>query len=262
MSVPPANKRSGIIRQLIKRVTHFVCSAGWRFKPDSLGKNEMTQQLRLYEGVMLLALNEVSGTMNGDYIDITVAASGVADLLLMKRIATDSEGYVKVEDASSTDDWVLNRILNKMASASKPRKLKYWVERLGNAGGMKHLVAKSLAEKGIVKAEEKTVLWLFTKRVYPEINPDPENALRSAMRRAVFEPDAPVSEHTTLMLALAKSGGLLKQVFTTGELRQHKARIQQVVEGQMIGKAAKQAIEAIQMVVIMAAVIPTIVVTS
>ena len=149
-----------------------------------------------------------------------------------------------------------------MHSASRKRKLKYWVERLGNAGGMKHLVAKSLAEKGIVKAEEKTVLWLFTKRVYPEINPEPENALRSALRRAVMEPDANVSEYVSLMLALAKSGGLLKQVFSSSELRSHKTRIERIVEGQLIGKAAKQAIEAIQMVVIMAAVIPAIVVTS
>lgn len=220
------------------------------------------RQLKLYEGIMLLALNEVSGTMNGDFIDITVAASGVADLLLMKRITTDSEGYVQVRDASTTDDWVLDRILTKMHSASRKRKLKYWVERLGNAGGMKHLVAKSLAEKGIVKAEEKTVLWLFTKRVYPEINPEPENALRSALRRAVMEPDANVSEYVSLMLALAKSGGLLKQVFSSSELRSHKTRIERIVEGQLIGKAAKQAIEAIQMVVIMAAVIPAIVVTS
>ena len=71
------------------------------------------RQLKLYEGIMLLALNEVSGTMNGDFIDITVAASGVADLLLMKRITTDSEGYVQVRDASTTDDWVLDRILTK-----------------------------------------------------------------------------------------------------------------------------------------------------
>lgn len=224
--------------------------------------NGMVQELKLYEGVMLLALNEVSGTVNGDFVNITVAASGVADLLLMKRISTDDEGYVQVCDASSTDDWVLDRILTKIQSTSKPKKLKSWVESLGNTGDMKFLAASSLVEKGIVKAEEKKVLWLFTRRVYPQINPKPKNALRNAMRRAVFEPDLPISEQTTLLLALAKSGGLLKHVFTVSELRQHKTRIQNIVEGQLIGKAAKQAIEAIQVVVIMAAVIPAIVVTT
>ncbi|WP_301774246.1 GOLPH3/VPS74 family protein [Pseudidiomarina terrestris] len=228
------------------------------------GTRTTEQQLKLYEALMLLALCEEKGTMNAAYINYGVAAAILADLLLMKRIEVDAENKdkVRVLDDAPTGDQVFDEALQKMATAKRRGKLKDWVMRVGAIPKLKHKVAQALVADGIVELEEKKVLWLFTKRVYPEVNPAPEQHLRSEMRRLILDRPLEIDPRIAVIVSLAKGARLLPQVFSKDELKSNKERIGQVVNGELLGQTAKDVIAAVEVAVMMAAIMPAIMAAS
>lgn len=219
----------------------------------------MPNTIRLYQAVMLLALSEERGTMNGAYVEYATAAALLSELLMHERLAieTDNKNKVLVMDDSSTDDALLDEALGQIKSAKRQRKLQDWVQKLGQLKDLKHKVAQSLVDAHIVAAEKEKVLWLFERRVYPELNPEPEQQIREAMRSAVMSNDE-VEPRVAILVALANSAKLLPQVFTKQELKQRKKRIEQLEKGEMVSTAAKQAVAAIEAAVMVAAIMPAI----
>ena len=219
----------------------------------------MANTIRLYQAVMLLALSEERGTMNGAYVEYATAAALLSELLMHERIAieTDNKNKVLVMDDSSTDDALLDEALDQIKAAKRQRKLQDWVQKLGQLKDLKHKVAQSLVDAHIVAAEKEKVLWLFERRVYPELNPEPEQQIREAMRSAVMSDDE-VEPRVAILVALANSAKLLPQVFTKQELKQRKKRIEQLEKGEMVSAAAKQAVAAIEAAVMVAAIMPAI----
>ncbi|OIN01844.1 hypothetical protein BFR57_07250 [Idiomarina sp. MD25a] len=220
----------------------------------------MANTIRLYQAVMLLALSEERGTMNGAYVEYATAAALLSELLMHERIAieADNKNKVSVVDEASTDDALLDEALGQIKSAKRQRKLQDWVQKLGQLKDLKHKVAQSLADAHIVAAEKEKVLWLFERRVYPELNPEPEQQIREGMRSAVMSDDDAIEPRVAILVALANSAKLLPQVFTKQELKQRKKRIEQLEKGEMVSTAAKQAVAAIEAAVMVAAIMPAI----
>ncbi len=216
--------------------------------------------IKLYEGLMLLALNEEKGTMSGAYIEYSVAAAVLAELLLLQRINVDRDDKDKVDviDDSPTGDNVLDEALAKMCKAKRRRKLKDWVSSIGHISKLKHKVAEQLVEDGIIELEEKKVLWLFTQKVYPEVNPVPEQHLRHEMRRLVLDKPLEINPRIALMVSFAQSARLLNQVFSKDELKAHKKRIENIAKGEELGAIAKEVVAAVEVAVMIAAIMPAI----
>lgn len=216
--------------------------------------------IKLYEGLMLLALNEEKGTMSGSYIEYSTAAAVLAELLLLKRIHVDRGDKDKVDviDDAPTGDKVLDEALEKMTQAKRRRKLKDWVSHIGHIRRLKHKVAEQLVEDGIIELEERKVLWLFTQKVYPEVNPQPEQHLRHEMRRLVLDKPLEINPRIALMVALAQSSRLLAQVFSKEELKANKKRIENIAKGEELGVIAKEVVAAVEVAVMIAAMMPAI----
>ncbi|RUO72713.1 hypothetical protein CWI80_09225 [Pseudidiomarina sediminum] len=215
-------------------------------------------ELRLYEGLMLLALSEEKGTIEGAYIEYGVAAAMLAELLLLKKLTLTNERTPKVQvsDTAVIGDDVLDEGLQKIAQSKRPRKLKDWVTKLAQVADLKHKVAAALVRDGVVALEEKKILWLFTQKVYPELNPEPEQALRRALRDLVLEQPLEVNPRQVLLLALAQSARLLPQVFSKAELKTHKKRIEELVKGEQLGVITKDVIAAVEVAMMVAVMLP------
>lgn len=220
----------------------------------------MPTNIKLYEAIMLLALCEEKGTMNGMYVEYATAGALAAELLMLGRITADeyNKNKVAVLDDSPTGDDLLDEALTIIAEAKRQRKLKDWVQKLGNIKNLKHKVAQALADDGIVSHEKEKVLWLFERQVYPEINPQPEQQLRQAMRDAVLSDSDDVEPRVAIAVALASSAKLLPQVFSKQELKERKQRIKQLENGELVSKAAKEAVQAIEAAVMVAIMVPAI----
>lgn len=215
-------------------------------------------ELRLYEGLMLLALSEEKGTIEGAYIEYCVAAAMLAELLLLKKLTLTDERDPKVQisDTAVIGDDVLDEGLQKIAQSKRSLKLEDWVTKLAQLTDLKHKVAAALVRDGVVALEEKKILWLFTQKVYPELNPEPEQALRRELRYLVLEQPLEVNPRHVLLLALAQSACLLPQVFSKAELKTHKKRIEQLVKGEQLGVITKDVIAAVEVAVMVAVMLP------
>ena len=223
----------------------------------------MQKSLHLHEELMLLALRDEAGTISGSgMIDYPLAAALLAELLLHKRIEIDQEKpkkkLVNVISTTPFGDPLLDESLKKIGDAKRRASIKTWVMRLARLKKLKHRVAQQICKRGILRADEDKVLLIFTRKIYPEVNPEPERKLVERLRTAIFTDTDEVDARTTILIALAHHGGVLKNDFDKKNLKSRKKRIKEITKGNLVGDAAKEAIEAIQAAVMVAVIMPAI----
>ncbi len=218
--------------------------------------------LFLHEEVMLLALRDEEGTIaSGTMYQYAIGAAILAELLLKKRIALDESRKKKLVNLISSTplgEPLIDQCLEKIGNVKRRASLQTWVSRFAGVKNLKHRVAQQLCDRGILRATEDTILLLFTRKIYPEINPEPERKLIERLRQAIFTDSWDVDARNVVLVSLADSTGLLKEAFDKKELKGRKARIKEISNGEITGKAAKEAIEAIQAAVMVACIMPAI----
>jgi len=218
--------------------------------------------LHLYEEVMLLALRDEKGTIeSGTMYQFAIGGAILAELILDGKIGIDERRkrkYAVPGDSARTGDELLDECLGKIRDARRRSQLQGWVAKFAGLSKLKHRVAGSLVRKGILQLEEDLILGLFTRKVYPEINPKPEEEIRDRLRRAIFTDEPDVDPRTVVLLSLAKSGNLLQVAFGRKELKSRKDRIEAIVNGEVAGKATMEAIEAMQAAVLVTTIVPVI----
>ena len=194
-----------------------------------------------------------------------IGADLVAELLLSKRIEVEQSGkrkLVNLVSPSPLGEPLIDQCLEKVSSAKRRAVLQTWVSRFAGVKNLKHRMAQQLCRRGILRADEDKVLLIFTRKIYPEVNPEPERELIERLRQAIFTDAGDFDPRTIVLLSLANSTGLLKMAFDKKDLKGRKARIKQIVNGEITGKAATEAIQAMQAAVMVACIMPTLIATS
>ena len=225
----------------------------------------MSAELLLHQEVLLLALNDKKGTFSHGMFLYSVTGAMVSELLLQGKIvhADGKEGEVTVVDADPTGDELLDELLLKIGASNKPPGLSHWVSKAAQIKDLPHRVAHQLSEKGVVTEDKKKVLWVFTKRVYPELDGTFEDAIRQRMADIMFDESAVPDGRTAVLIALARHATLLKTNFPSVELEQHKDRINALANGNVLASdATKETIKAVQAAIIVATVVPALVATT
>ena len=216
----------------------------------------------LHEEVMLLALRDVEGTIApGTMHQYAMGGAVLAELLLNHRIRVEEskKKLVNLVTSKPLGDPLLDECLEKIRSAKRRASLQTWVARLAGMRNFKHRVAERLCQRGILRADKDKVFLIFTRKIYPEIDPEPERQLVERLRTAIFTDTTDVDPRIVVLLSLANSAGLLKAIFDRKKLKDRKARIAQIINGEMTGKAAKEAIEAMQAAVMVGVIMPILV---
>ena len=193
----------------------------------------------------------------GKYYNFAVSGGIFAELLLDEKIAVDTgdkKRRVKPIDTTETGDELLDHALTMLKEAKKTRSLKYWISKLAGLRNLKHRAAEGLCKKGILGKQEKKVLWISKRTIYPEINPSQEKKLKSRMEAVLFSDRKDVDPAIGTIISLAYHTGLLELHFDKKELKQRKERIKKVSEGSISSAATKEAIEALQAAILAATI--------
>ncbi|GAB4178705.1 MAG: hypothetical protein Kow00108_14550 [Calditrichia bacterium] len=219
--------------------------------------------ITLPEAILLMALKDQEGTVAaGSMLQFALAGAILAELLLNKNITIEEKRRSKpvtfVND-SRVSDVLLRECLEKIRSAKRKASLKTWVTRFSGIKQLKHRVAQTLCNKGILRADEQTILLIFKRKIYPELNPEPERMLIAKLREAIFTDVGDIEPEIMVLISLANGTGILKSVFGRKELKSRKKRLEQIINGELTGKAAKEAIDAMVAVVMMTAIMPAII---
>lgn len=221
------------------------------------------RNLFLYEEIMLLALRDEKGTIeSGAMYKYAIGGAVLADLLLSGCINVEisrKKKMVNVDDSTPIGDPLIDECLEKIRTVKKRASLQTWVTRISGLKNLKHRAAGQLCKRGILRADEDKVLLLFNRRIYPELDPAPEKKLIERMAEAIFTDKKNLDPRTVVLVSLANGTGLLKANFDKKLLKGRKNRIKQIAEGELIGEAAKQAVEAMQAAIAVAAIMPTMI---
>ncbi len=222
--------------------------------------------LHLHEEIMLLALRDKEGTVfSGTMYNFAIGGAVLAELLMEKRIDVETVKEKKLARVLITDpvgDPLMDECLSRIAGAKKRAQLRDWVSKFAQTKHLKHRVAGELARRRILRIDEDKVLWIFSRKISPEVDPNPEREVIERLREAIFGEGGEIDPRTFVLLSLAASADLLRLVFDKKQLKSRKTRTQQVVNGELTGKATREAIEAMQAAVMVACIIPAIVVAS
>ena len=205
---------------------------------------------------MLLALKDEEGTINGGTIyPFELGGAVIAELAIDDRISIDPDSKkLTVTDRAPTGDPLLDHWLGQMADSKKTRRAAEWVGRVAGTGDLKHRVAMQLVRRGILRADEDKVLLVFTRKVYPELDPKPERELMDRLERAVFDDDD-VAPRTAILVALAHHSGLLRVVFGKKRVKARRDHLVSMAEGSAAAGATKEAISAMEAAIMVVTVV-------
>lgn len=216
--------------------------------------------LCLHHELALLALDDSRGTFAGTMYQYGFAGAILSELLLQGLITAsdDKQKSVNVVGDQSTGDPILDEVKSMIHVANKPQGLQYWVSKVAGIRDLHHRVAGQLSELGIVSKVEGKVLWIFTRRLWPELDGTYEDAIRKRMAEVMFDSKRLPDERTAVLIAIAVATDVLKANFPPVELRQHQARVKEISEGKRLAAGAtKQAIEAAQAAIMAATIAAT-----
>ncbi len=227
---------------------------------------EPSVHFHIYEEILMLALRDKEGTLFfGVNYQQALAGALLAELLLKNKIEIEYSGkkkFVKVVDRKSTGDSLLDECIEKIANTKRRARIENWVQRFANVSKLKHRAAQNLCRKGILKMEESKVMFIFSRKIYPEVDPRPEKRLLTKLDKAIFSNSKEIDPETVILIAICNSTGILRHLFDKTKLRANKNRIKELTSGNLIGKATKEAVEAMQAAIMVAVMIPAITVAA
>jgi hypothetical protein len=190
------------------------------------------------EIVVLMLDDEVGAIMPACASVATVAIAGglLMELALLGRIDTDLTSLYVVDPTPTGDD-LLDRTLQIIAAEPEKRSSAWWIERLGLQGGdLTATVLDRLVQAGILRAEERKFLWVFSRRAYPQSTGREEREAKARLMAVLFDDSVP-DPRDTLLLGLADATGVLDAMLSAEEIRKASNRIAEVVALEEIGRS-------------------------
>ncbi len=222
-------------------------------------------RLFLHEEILLLALHDEKGTSSsGGFFTSAMGGAILSELVLRKAISISEDKHKKVQlqDCAFTGDVIIDECLTMIKNEKKEKKATHWVSKFSSLKDLKNRTARGLVAQGILKEDQDKILGLFKRTIFPEADHGPEDELRQRLHRAIFTDSEQCEGRTVVVVALSNAAQMLNSVFDKKELKHRRDRIKQLCSGELASQATKEAVEAIQMAVILTTIIIPVVVTS
>lgn len=220
----------------------------------------MSKPLHLHEEILLLSLRDQEGTSVSTMYAFALGGALVSELILNERVHVldDKQHSIELISGKSMGNELLDDCLGRIHGSKSNYSMTRWVQGFAHLHNLKHRIANELCKKGVLKQDIKKVLLLFKQRTYPEVDPEPEQEIKSRLEALLFEKDPVLDERTLVLASLAHSANLLKYNFDRDLLKAHKGRIESIAKGEMVGQATSQAIKNVQAAIMAATMVPVI----
>ena len=199
------------------------------------------KHLTLADEIVVLMLDDESGAIKplcASFANVAVAGGILMELSLLARIDTDLTSLYAV-DPKPVGDELLDQALAEIAAEHPHQGSKSWIRHFAfDKGDLTKGVLERLVQAGILRAEERRFLWMFSRRAYPQNTGREEREAKARLLAVIFNDEIP-SPRDTLLLSLADSSGVLDAILSADELRKASQRIEQIVALEEIGRAVK-----------------------
>ena len=197
--------------------------------------------LHLHEQLLLLVLRDHKGTVDyrAGFYNLAMGGAILAELALAGVIRIEESKKAFVEAMPGTDrprDEIMAEALERVRNARRRRRASAWVSTFGNLKRLRHRTALGLSRRGILRTKESQILLVFTRKLYPTIDPGPERKLLARLREAVMG-EGEIEAGLGVVLSLAHATGSLRIHFERKELKARKARLKAISAGEHFGSA-------------------------
>lgn len=208
--------------------------------------------LLLAEDVLLLLLDDDSGSLRQTYLQPLLGGAVLADLALAGAVEADEEprfwrtAHVHAADGRRPADPVLTAAYDLVAA--KPRSAQDLVSRIGKP--LKGELTDRLVARGIVRREKHKVLGLFPSTRWPAVDSRHEEQVRRRLGDLLVRGLSP-DPRTLALVALLSAVDLPHKVvdrdgLPAGQVRSRaKALVEEMEEGDWAAKAVRDAVRAI-----------------
>jgi hypothetical protein len=205
----------------------------------------MKNFLTIPEELFLLAVNETEGSIQSTYqkpFRTALAGAILMNLALEHRIDTDVEKLI-IDKKEATEDDVLNIAFNEIKLNTSNDQIEYWINKLTtHSEQYGNMILNSLIRKGVLKIDDKKVLWVFSSRKYPVVNNTEIVEVKARIRDLIFSDEIPDVQDIVIVSMLFNSG-MLDLLLADSEIDQNIDRIQQIAKMDLIGQSIGRAIE-------------------
>lgn len=206
------------------------------------------------EELLLLAMDDEKGTVvfsASDSLNYGLAGAILAEMTILERIELNDKKVVVINE-EETGVKFLDSVLTEIKQSNKSKKVDDWINRINSKMGQTRKdMIQLLVEKGVLKEEEKKVLWIFNQSTYPTDQEIPEQEIRNRVHTSLFGDKKP-NARTAMLLSLIKSCNLVDEVFSKDEKKEATKLMDKIIKNHDYGKAVKASIEEMQTAVIVA----------
>jgi Golgi phosphoprotein 3 len=197
------------------------------------------KHLTLADEIVVLMLRDDTGAIRSEcdsVANIAIAGGILMELALLGRIDTDLTSLFIV-DPKPVGDELLDPALQRIAAEPETRSSAWWIRVLGlHSGSLSAKVLERLVQAGILRAEDRQFLWVFSRRAYPQNTGREEREAKTRLVSVMFNDDVP-DARDTLLLGLAESTGVLNAIMSPEDLRKTSSRIAQVLALEEINRS-------------------------
>ena len=213
----------------------------------------MNPPLTLVEEIELLSLDDKTGAhlpLLPEALGYGLAGAILADLELAGRITTGGK-VVEVKNSAPNGNSLLDPWLALIVSEPATHPIAYWLSVFSDekptieSAALDHLISR-----GILKREDKKILWVFGLRRYPTVHNEERVEVRTRLARLI-QSDEPPPQFDATLISLLNGCSLLSSVFTEWHLEGRSDRIQASASSDPVGRevaeSLRQMIEALMM---------------
>ncbi len=201
--------------------------------------------LTFVEEILLLLLDDESGAMKRvapNVMELLLAGAILMDLALRGRLDCDLQRLVVV-DPTPVGEEILDGPLAEIAEAADEADARTWVVRLSaRSKQVQEAALARLVERGILRVEDRSFLWVFGSRRYPMIDDREEREVKLRILDVLLSDRIPAPRDVAL-ICLADASNAFQVILSAQELRHAAARIELVRGFDLIGQAMGRAIQ-------------------
>ncbi len=183
----------------------------------------------LVEELVLLAVEDdgdIAHTAGQIEFSMAVLGACLVELSSAERLAVDG-GELKVIDSSPLGQPMLDEVLKELAG-DESRNVAQWIlHLLPIAPGVVQLALTSLVARKILAFKESRFLWVLKARRYPVLDGREQKEAKLRILATLLSNELS-TPHDTVLLGLARDGGLLDGFLSTAEIARLEDRMEQV----------------------------------
>jgi len=203
-------------------------------------------RLTLAEELALLALDDDTGKvidLPAFALESALAAAIVMELSLEGRIDTDPEKLWVIQP-QMTGDPILDGALSQIVKEKAPQPAAHWLRHFARPQLEDDVIARLVA-RGIVRSEERRLLWVFKTRVYPPASGLEEKEVRTRILALLEGNDIP-SPRDALLVGLMRSSGILRRLLSAADYERLRERIDHLAQLEHVSRELSSTLTELQ----------------